>query len=90
MAAWKKLYEIVMHTLGNDYHSYSTKYFDYVSAADSVKFFYLPDIDRIQPESIPVNVHRVEYDVDLSNVPAIGDSDSTFNLYDKQLYKALF
>lgn len=89
IGAWKKLYEIVIQTLGNDYHSYSTKYFDYVSAADSIKFFYLPDIDRIQPENIPGNVHRVEYDVDLSNVPAIGDSDSTFNLYDKQLYKAL-
>lgn len=85
----KKVYTIVVQTLGSSISEYDKKFFDYVSAKDSILYFYLNDIDRIKKEDIPPSIHQVEFDADLGSTPPIGSPESTFNLQNRPLYKDL-
>ena len=89
-ASRKKVYEVVVQTLGSDISEYDKRFYDYVSAKDSLLFYYLNDIDRIKKEDIPSTIHQVEFDADLGSTPPIGSPGSTFNLQTRPLYKDLF
>ena len=80
----------MVQTLGSNISEYDKLFFDYVSAKDSILYFYLNDIDRIKKEDIPSSIHQVEFNADLGFTPPIGSPESTFNLQNRPLYKALF
>lgn len=88
-ASKKKVYAIVVQTLGSNFSEYDKMYFDYVSAKDSILYYYLNDIDRIKKEDIPSTIHQVEFNADLGSTPPIGSPESTFNLQNRPLYKDL-
>lgn len=66
-----KLHTIVCRTLGNSFEESSKIRFDYEIASDSIMFYTIQDIPKIEPAHIPNCVTEVKYKSNLSEINAV-------------------
>jgi len=82
-----RLNEIIYKTIGNEYEKLGDIFFDYQQASDSLSFYEVMDIPRIDINEIPVQVTNVTFDCDLTNVPTV--LDKKYDIQDSLLFKSL-
>lgn len=82
-----RINEIIYKTMGNEYEKLGDIFFDYQLASDSLSFYKVADIPRIQSNTIPFEVSNVTFDCDLTNTQNVLDKD--YDLQDSLLFKSL-
>jgi hypothetical protein len=82
-----RLNEIIYKTIGSEYEKLGEVYFDYQLASDSLAFYNVDDIPRINIDAIPLQVSNVTFDSDLTNIPNILEKE--FNTEVSLLFKSL-
>jgi len=82
-----RINEIIYKTMGNEYEKLGDIFFDYQLASDSLSFYKVADIPRIQSNAIPFEVSNVTFDCDLTNTQNVLDKD--YDLQDSLLFKSL-
>jgi len=82
-----RLNEIIYKTIGNEYEKLGDIFFDYQQASDSLSFYEVMDIPRIDINEIPVQVTNVTFDCDLTHVPTV--LDKKYDIQDSLLFKSL-
>lgn len=88
-ALGKKLYTVILETLGKDYNSASTLYFNILEARTSLKFYDFKEIPRIQKETVPVGVSGVEFKSDLSGIPDISQKSPDYVISQTEMFRDL-
>ncbi len=63
-----KLNEMILKTLGNEFHCANSIFFDYQFASDSLNYYNNVDIHKIDSKSIHPSISNVRLDIDLSNI----------------------
>jgi hypothetical protein len=82
-----RLNEILYKTIGNDYEKIGEVFFDYQFASDSLCFFKVKDVPRINLNAIPAQISNVTFDCDLTCTPTVLEQD--YELADSLLFKSL-
>ena len=75
---------IVSETLGSKIHEAHNVFFDYASAKDSIAFFDVNDIPKLNSKSIPLEISNIHFDCNLSKVIVVN-----FKKYKSKLYSSL-
>jgi hypothetical protein len=79
-----KLQRIIFETLGKNINEAHNIYFDYNSAKDSVAFFDINDIPKLNTSSIPLEISNIHFDCSLNNL-----KNANLKTYKSKLYKVL-
>jgi len=82
-----RLNEMIYKTIGNEYEKLGEIFFDYQLALDSLSFYDVNDIPRIQINDIPVQVTNVTFDCDFTGIPTILEKE--YDIQDSLLFKSL-
>jgi len=82
-----RLNEMIFKTMGNEYEKLGDIFFDYQQASDSLCFYDVKDIPRIDISAIPFQVSNVTFDCNLMDVPTVLENGS--NLQGSMLFKSL-
>ena len=80
-----RLNEIIYKTMGNEYEKIGTIYFDYQIASDSLSFYEVSDIPRIDVKIVPFQISNVTFDCDISSIPNVLEKD--FDQLNSLLFK---
>ena len=65
------IYRVICETLGNEINKMDSKFFDYISAKDSLAFYDYRDIPHIEKENVPDFVSEVKFSSELSHIEDI-------------------
>ncbi len=82
-----RLNEMIYKTIGNQYEKLGDIFFDYQQASDSLSFYKVTDIPRIDIVAIPFQISNVTFDCDLSHVQTVFLNDHV--IHDSLLFKNL-
>lgn len=82
-----RLNEIIYKTMGNEYEKLGEIFFDYQLASDSLSFYKVTDIPRIQINAIPFQVSNVTFESDLTSIPTVLEKE--YDIQDSLLFKSL-
>lgn len=82
-----RLNEMIYKTIGNEYEKLGDVFFDYQLASDSLYFYNVKDIPRINTNAIPIQVSNVTFDCNLMNIPNV--LEKGYNFQDNELFKSL-
>ena len=75
---------IVSETLGNKIHDAHNVFFDYAAAKDSIAFFDVNDIPKLNSKNIPSEITNIHFDCNLSKVKV-----ANLKTYKSKLFKVL-
>jgi len=82
------IYEVMANTLGSDFNAASKKFFDYISACDSLALFEGDDIPKIEKSLIPELITEVKFSANLSYLADIRNKG--YNRDNNTLFLALY
>lgn len=82
-----RLNEMIYKTVGNEYEKLGCIFFDYQLAIDSLSYYKVVDIPKININLIPTQVSNVTFDSDLTDVQNILKDD--YNFQNSSLFKSL-
>lgn len=82
-----RLNEIIYKTIGQEYEKLGDIFFDYQLASDSLSFYDVTSIPRININEIPAEITNVTFDCDLSNIPNV--LETNYDLNRNLLFKSL-
>lgn len=85
-----KLYSTLVAAIGDNYKKWNALFFDYVSAVDTLSFYKVEDVPRINKSDVPPLVSEVVFSSDLSAIEEKKISSANFDYMDSILYRSLF
>lgn len=85
----KKLYSVILETLGKDYNKASTLYFNILEAKASLKFYDYKEVPHIQKDMVPAGVSGVDFKSDLSGIADISQKSPDYEISQTEMFRYL-
>lgn len=84
-----RLYSVIAQTLCNNIDRIDSVYFDYTTAADTLKYYDYQIIPRILKEDVPAGITEVKFSCNVSGLKDISNPESSFIKGDSQLFNSV-